>query len=210
MFLTETHTQKLREIVNENGWALTRVSRNVVYLNAEEGDLQTRVQIRRNNEGNYEVIGFLSCSFHGTEEDFVGFTQHCLARSIETAKVRGLTQAYLTKETSECTPFKPELLSEMRRLIEDFPGWIDPINQISVSDRGITAVDPVSHGLFSGAEDIDLALQGGRLEVDSHSDNCASVWVSRDYLYPLAKQISGYLTGEGMTTDIYTEVFFDG
>jgi hypothetical protein len=211
MFLSETHVKKLREIATENGWRFTRALRNVVYLNADEGDFQTRVQIRRTNEGGSNVSGTLGCVFNGTEADFVLFMNQCLAQSAETTKVRQLTQEYLDKEVAACTPFKIEQLERMGRLIVDFPGWLDPISRVSASDRGLTAVDPVSQGLFEGAENIDLALQGGRLEVDSEPDSHVVVWVSRDYLYPLAKQISDYLTSEGMTSTISTvEVFFDG
>jgi hypothetical protein len=210
MLLSDAHLKTIREIATENGWRYTRAMRNVVFLNATEGDFQLRVQIRRNDLGDCKVEGTIGCVFNGTMPDFVLFMNQCLAQSNKTAKMCLLMQEYLGKEVRSCSAFEIDHLEAMGRLIFDFPGWIDPLSKITASDRGITAVDPIVNGMFSGAENIDLALQGGRLEVDSEPGNHATVWVSRDYLYPLAKQLTDYLSTKGFTSSISTaEVFID-
>lgn len=205
MYLTDEHLSKLTEIGTTQGWRFTRILRNIACFNYEgERGSSSRLEVRRDGIGGYRVNGSHSCLFQGSSEEFTAFQELCTHHAQKLDQLKQTVTLYLNSEVVKCTSFTSVQAGTMAHMMLEFSSWIDRPSRVNVGSYGLTVKDRVIDTMFSGAEDIDLAIQGGHVEVDSEPGKKATVWVNRDYLHPLAKNLVDYLTSEGFEASMST------
>jgi hypothetical protein len=198
MQLTEEHIKKIHCIAEPFGWVCRRVLRNHLYLNYERGGFYSKIAVSRTKEGDYTTETTHNLSFVGDSEEFNSFLFDCNMRSNFAYSTSQAVLSYLANEVGSCNTLSPEQTKHLSHLVWDFGGWIVKPIHVDGSLYGLTVKDKVLETLFSGDYDqLDLALTGGRIEVDTQPNDTAVVWYDQDYLYPLAKSMSDYLVSQG-------------